>query len=72
MKTPLRYLLNPCDMERAAILAPIGDAIYWFYKKFTAGMLNPGDELPTYPCPCCLGMRTLFVIMLAFIIGLLI
>lgn len=41
----VRYI-NPCDIDRCPLLAPIGDACYATYKLY-----NNVD------CDCCKGMR---------------
>lgn len=44
---PLRYRLNPCDIARFRILAPVGDALAAVWNAFTYGT----------ECNCCLGTR---------------
>lgn len=53
MKTPLKYLLNPCDIERHEILAPLGD----FLAKFSP------------ECPCCSTVRWALITIAAFSLG---
>lgn len=64
----VRYL-NPCDIDRAKWLTPVGDGFYLFYRLFTAGMLGKEEAFPYRPCPCCLGMRILTLAAVALLIG---
>lgn len=48
-RIPLKYVANPCDIDRWALLAPAGDALAALWERFT------GDT----DCPCCLGARLL-------------
>ena len=59
MKTPLKFMLNPCDVERHPSLAPIGDALASLYDRFTAGT----------DCPCCLGARLAGALIAAATLG---
>ena len=59
MKTKLRYLLSPCDVERLPALAPIGDALHGLYQAFTWGT----------DCTCCLGARVLALALAAGAFG---
>lgn len=56
------YAINPCDIDRLRILAPIGDALAALWDGFTAFT----------DCACCLGTRLAFVIALAFYAGTLV
>lgn len=54
MTTPkLRHQLNPCDIDRYAVLAPVGDLI---------------AKLAT-ECPCCNGLRILTALAIGFLLG---
>jgi len=59
-RPPLKYLLNPCDIDRAKVLAPIGDAFAAIYRRFTAGT----------ECECCLGARVAGLTLAATGLGL--
>ena len=59
MKTKLRYLLSPCDVERLPALAPIGDALHGLYQAFIWGT----------DCTCCLGARVLALALAAGTFG---
>lgn len=61
-KTPLKYLLNPCDYDRHRGLTALGDGAAKLWNLFTAGT----------ECPCCLGFRLLSAIAVAFGLGALI
>lgn len=58
-KTPLKYLLNPCDLDRHKVLEYLGDGIAAVWRGFTAGT----------ECPCCLGTRLIAGLALAFLAG---
>lgn len=52
-RTPLKYLLNFCDIDRWSKLAPIGDWLAdWFDNHF---------RTPTHDCPCCMAVRVLLL-----------
>lgn len=51
-RTPLRYLLNFCDIDRLKFLAPIGDAVTAIWNGFTFGT----------DCTCCLGTRLILAL----------
>lgn len=53
MKPKLQHLLNPCDIDRLPVLAPIGDL---------------AAKLVTH-CPCCNGFRIIFAFAAGFAIG---
>lgn len=59
MKTPLKYLLNPCDYDRFRGLSPLGDGVAKVWNLFTAGT----------DCPCCLGFRLFGALLVAGGIG---
>lgn len=54
-KTPLKYLLNPCDYDRHRGLTALGDGVAKVWNLFTAGT----------ECPCCLGFRLLSALLIA-------
>lgn len=56
--TKLKYLFNPCDMDRHPVLKPVGD----FFALFSAGT----------DCTCCLGARIFFALVIGFTIGALV
>lgn len=56
---PLRYRLNPCDIGRFSILAPLGDGLAALWHAFTAKT----------ECPCCLGTRLVVALCIAFALG---
>ena len=59
---PLAYRLNPCDIARFAVLAPLGDALAATYRGFTYGT----------DCQCCLGTRLLIALAAATSAGVLV
>lgn len=59
---PLAYRLNPCDIARFAVLAPLGDALAATYRGFTYGT----------DCQCCLGTRLLIALAAATTAGVLV
>lgn len=52
-RPPLRYWLNPCDMERHPALVRVGDALAWIWDTLTAGT----------DCACCLGARVVALVL---------
>lgn len=60
-KTPWRYRLNPCDIDRSRVLAPLGDALALIWRAFTTKT----------DCPCCLGLRLVAAVSLSYLAGLL-
>lgn len=54
-----RHRINPCDMDRYAALAPLGDAMAALWYVFTAKT----------DCPCCLAARLLAACAASFIFG---
>lgn len=54
-KTPyrLRYKLNPCDIDRYPVLAPLGDLLAHLASE----------------CPCCNTLRVVVAIPVSIIIG---
>lgn len=60
MRTPLKYLLNPCDMDRLPVLALIGTPLVKLWRGFVYGT----------DCPCCLGARLIAVAAAFFAVGL--
>lgn len=55
MKTPLKYRLNPCDIDRLPKLKPLGG----FFALFAYGT----------DCTCCLGARIAAAFSIGIIIG---
>lgn len=53
----LKYKLNPCDMDRYPVLAPLGDVFASVTKLFTV------------ECNCCTGARILVGIAASFALG---
>lgn len=51
--TQLKYLLNPCDVDRLPFLAPIGDAVAKLAVE----------------CPCCNGFRIIIALAIGIAIG---
>lgn len=60
-RPPLKYLLNPCDIDRARILAPIGDLLAHLQRRL----------VESTECPCCRATRILAFALTTFVIGLL-
>ena len=56
---PLRYLLNPCDIDRHRHLTALGDGIASLWHLFTRGT----------ECPCCLGTRLILLTLAAVGLG---
>lgn len=52
-RVPLRYRLNPCDIDRDPRLARLGD---WLADYFDIHFRNP-----THDCPCCMAVRVLLL-----------
>lgn len=52
MSRLLRHIINPCDIDRAKVLAPLGDALHRVWAVFTYGT----------ECTCCLGTRVIMLI----------
>lgn len=55
----MRYLLNPCDIDRLRGLVVVGDALAWLFERFIAGT----------ECVCCLGMRLAALTLVSFTLG---
>lgn len=58
-RIPLKYRLNMCDIDRYAVLAPIGDAVAKLWQLLTYGT----------DCPCCLGTRFIGALVAAAGVG---
>lgn len=56
----LYYFCNPCDIDRAKPLAPLGDLMAKLWRVFTYGT----------DCPCCLFTRLIVLLVVAFGVGL--
>ncbi len=54
-----RHYLNPCDIDRARILAPIGDLLAAGQRRL----------IESTDCPCCRFGRTLALALIAFTLG---
>ena len=54
-----RHYLSPCDVDRARILAPIGDLMAFLQRKL----------IESTDCPCCRFGRTLALALIAFTLG---
>ena len=60
-KVPLKYRLNPCDIDRLPALATIGDALAEFFEA--------AFRRPTHDCPCCMAVRVIILTAVAFAAG---
>lgn len=58
-RTPLKYLINPCDIDRARVLAPVGDLLHKVWQGFIYGT----------DCTCCLGSRLVVWTAAVFMLG---
>lgn len=58
-RTPLKYLINPCDIDRAKVLAPVGDVLHKVWKAFIYGT----------ECTCCLGSRLVVWSVIMYTLG---
>ena len=55
----LRHKLNPCDIDRYPVLAPLGDMLAASFKLLTYGT----------DCPCCLAVRVALLAAASFTLG---
>lgn len=55
---PLRYRINPCDIDHFDVLTPLQR----FFELFSAGT----------DCKCCLGARIFLALVLGFALGALV
>ena len=55
---PLRYRINPCDIDHFEALTPLQS----FFEFFSAGT----------DCKCCLGARIFMALVVGFILGALV
>ena len=54
------HRINPCDIARFRVLAPIGDLLDTAQRRL----------IESTDCPCCRFGRTLAIAFIAFVIGL--
>jgi len=52
----LRHKLNPCDIDRYPVLAPVGDLLAYLASE----------------CPCCNTLRVFFALAVAFPLGVIV
>lgn len=57
----MRYRLNPCDMDRFRVLAPVGDALAAFFDT----VIYRGTD----GCPCCMAVRIIALAAVTFAVG---